>query len=39
MHLLIENAVTWPEAFQNVGIAFAYAIGVVGFIYCMGRYM
>lgn len=28
----------WPTAFNNVGIAFAAALGVVGFIYMMGRF-
>jgi hypothetical protein len=28
----------WPEAFCTVGCAFAIALGVVGFIYCMCKY-
>ncbi len=28
---------TWPAAFAAVGVAFAIAAGVVGFIWAMGR--
>lgn len=27
----------WPTTFNNVGIAFAVAMGLIGFIWAMGR--
>jgi hypothetical protein len=30
-------AVTWPEAFHDVGIAFAVAAGIIGFYWAITR--
>ncbi len=28
---------TWPEAFNNVGMALVVAIAIIGFVWAMGR--